>query len=92
MTPDSVRVTVRFITIMQKYSSKGRREVEMELPTLADQAIDLIIERCEIPWRDNLEKQVRIFIEGLAYDAFLATEQSLKDGDTISFIPVSCGG
>jgi molybdopterin converting factor small subunit len=92
MTPDAVRVTVRFITIMQKYSGKGRREVEMELPALPDQAVALIIERFQIPWKSNLERQARIFIEGLTYDAFLASGERLKDGDQISFIPISGGG
>lgn len=90
--PDAVRVTVRFITIMQRYSGEGKREVEMELPTRPDQAVALIVERFEIPWQDNLERQARIFIEGLSYDAFLASEERLKDGDTISFIPISGGG
>ena len=91
-TPDTVQVTVRFITIMQRYSGEGKREVEMELPTRPEQAVALIIERFQIPWQDNLERQVRIFIEGLAYDAFLASEERLKDGDTIFFIPISGGG
>ena len=92
MTPDAVLVTVRFITIMQRYSGKGRREVEMELPPDPDQAVALIIERFQIPWQDNLERQARIFIEGLTYDAFLESGLCLKGGDTIAFIPLSGGG
>jgi molybdopterin converting factor small subunit len=92
MSPDTVQVTVRFITIMQRYSGEGNREVEMELPARPDRAVELIIERYQIPWKDNLERQARIFVEGLSYDAFLASEATLKDGDTISFIPISGGG
>ena len=92
MSPDTVQVTVRFITIMQRYSGEGKRELEMELPARPDLAVDLIIEQFQIPWQDNLERQARIFIEGLSYDAFLASEKYLKDGDTISFIPISGGG
>jgi molybdopterin converting factor small subunit len=92
MTPDEVHVTVRFITIMQKYSGEGQREVEMELPPDPGQAVALIIERFQIPWQDNLEKQARIFIEGLTYDAFLESGLRLKSGDTIAFIPLSGGG
>ena len=92
MTPDAVQVTVRFITVMQKYSGKGKREVEMELPPDPGQAVALIIERFQIPWQDNLEKQARIFIEGSTYDSFLENGQRLKGGDTIAFIPLSGGG
>lgn len=92
MTAEAVRVTVRFITIMQRYSGEGRREVEMEVPPDPDQAVTLIIERFQIPWRDNLEKQARIFIEGLTFGAFLESGLRLKSGDTIAFIPLSGGG
>ncbi len=92
MTSDAVQVTVRFITIMQRYSGKGNREVEMELPPEPSQAVDLIIERFQIPWKDNLEKQVRIFINSVVYDSFLETGERLKEGDTIDFIPISGGG
>lgn len=92
MTSDTVPVTVRFITIMQRYSGKGNREVEMELPPEPGQAIDLILERFQIPWKDNLEKLVRIFINGVIYDSFLESGQRLKGGDIIVFIPLSGGG
>jgi hypothetical protein len=92
MKPDTAQVTVRFITIMQKYSDQGQREMVMELPSEPQQAVALIIERFEIPWVDKLESQVRIFMEGLTYEAFLASGLHLKDGDTIAFIPISGGG
>jgi molybdopterin converting factor small subunit len=92
MTPDTVQVTVRFITIMQKYSDSGKREVEMELPREPDQAVDHIINRFHIPWKDNLEKYTRIFINGVVYDSFVESETHLKAGDTIAFIPMSGGG
>jgi molybdopterin converting factor small subunit len=92
MTSDMVPVTVRFITIMQRYSGKGNREVEMELPVEPSQAVDLIIERFQIPWKDNLEMQIRIFINGVVYDSFLESGERLKGEDIIAFIPISGGG
>jgi molybdopterin converting factor small subunit len=92
MADDTVQVTVRFITIMQRYSGKGNREVQLELPPEPGLAVDSIIERYQIPWMDNLERQVRIFITGLTYDAFIASGEHLKGGDTIAFIPISGGG
>lgn len=92
MTSDAVQVTVRFITIMQRYSGKGNREVEMELPAEPSQAVDLIIERFQIPWKDNLEKQVRIFINDMIYESFLESGERLKGGDIITLIPISGGG
>ena len=92
MTSDTVRITVRFITIMQKYSGSGKREVEMELPREPDQAVDLIIKRFDIPWKDDLEKYTRIFIGRVAYDSFVESGKRLETGDTIAFIPLSGGG
>ena len=92
MTSDAVQVTVRFITIMQRYSGKGNREVEMGLPPDPSQAVDLIIERFQIPWKGNLEKQARIFINGVVYDSFLASVERLKGGDIITLIHISGGG
>jgi molybdopterin converting factor small subunit len=92
MASDTAQITARFITIMQEYSGKGNREVEMQLPTEANQAVAFIIEKFQIPWYGDLEKQARIFIAGLTYDAFLASGEELKDGDTIAFIPISGGG
>ncbi len=92
MTSDTVPVTVRFITIMQRYSGKGNREVEIELPPEPSRAVDLIIERFQIPWKDNLERQVRIFINDMIYESFLESGERLKGGDVIAFIPISGGG
>ncbi len=92
MTSDTVPVTVRFITIMQRYSGKGNREVEIELPPEPSRAIDLILERFQIPWKDNLERQVRIFINDMIYESFLESGERLKGGDVIAFIPISGGG
>ena len=91
MTPDTVQVTVRFITIMKKYSG-SKREVEMELPREPDQAVDHIVNRFHIPWKDNLEKYTRIFINGVVHDSFVESGERLKAGDTIAFIPISGGG
>ena len=88
---DRVSVTVRFVSIMQKYSG-NKREVEMELPTDPAQAIHLIINHFQIPWKDNLEKSTRIFINQTLNDPFVDSGKRLKDKDTIAFIPLSGGG
>lgn len=92
MTSDAIQVTVRFITIMQMYSGQGNREVQMELSPRPDEALAQIIEQFQIPWKDRLEKQVRVFINGIVYDSFLAGDGRLKGGDVIAFIPISGGG
>ena len=89
---DVVQVTVRFITIMQKYSGDGLRDVEMTLPSEPRQAVDLIIERFGIPWKGELEKWVRIFINGVNDQAFFESGEYLKGGDIIAFVPISSGG
>jgi molybdopterin converting factor small subunit len=91
MPEDTVKVKVCFITIMQKYSGR-EREVEMDLSPEPEQAIDLIIQRFHIPWTDHLEKFVRIFINRELSQAFIESGKHLKDGDTITFIPISGGG
>jgi|GEM_PF-777149 len=89
-SPDTLTVTVRFITIMQRYSE--RREVQMDVPSDPCQALALIIEQFRIPWRNKLEKSTRIFINRQFYEKFIANRQKLKAGDIIAFIPMSGGG
>ncbi len=91
MAEDTVHVKVRFITIMQEYSGR-KREVEMDLPSEPEQAIDLIINRFNIPWTDRLEKYTRIFINKELSRVFVEDGNRLKDGDTIMFVPMSSGG
>jgi molybdopterin converting factor small subunit len=85
-----VEVKVRFITRMQRYS--GQREIRMELPSDPNQAINTIIEQFHIPWKDNLEKSTRIFINKKFSDAFIKSGKLLKKDDVIAFIPISGGG
>jgi molybdopterin converting factor small subunit len=85
-----VSVKVRFITRMQRYSDQ--REIRMELPSDPNQAIDTIIEQFHIPWKDNLEKSTRIFINKKFSDAFIKSGEFLKKDDVIAFIPISGGG
>lgn len=92
MAAELVPVTVRFVTIMQNYSGKGRREVEMQLPSEPSRAVDLILERFQIPWQGDMERYVRIFVNGVGFDAYLASGHLLKAGDSIAFIPISGGG
>jgi molybdopterin converting factor small subunit len=85
-----VEVKVRFITRMQKYS--GQREIRVELPSDPSQAIDTIIQKFHIPWKDNLEKSTRIFINKNFSDAFIKSGKTLKKDDVIAIIPISGGG
>ena len=88
---DCVSITVRFVSIMRKYSG-DQREVRVEVPTDSAQAIRFIINRFQIPWKDNLEKSTRIFINQRLNDPFVDGGQPLKDSDIIAFIPISGGG
>jgi molybdopterin converting factor small subunit len=76
---------------MRKYSGE-KREVQVEVPTDPAQAIRFIIDRFQIPWKDDLEKSTRIFINQRLNDPFAGRGQPLKDRDTIAFIPISGGG
>jgi molybdopterin converting factor small subunit len=89
-TSDSVSVTVRFITLMQKYS--GQREFKMDLPSDPSEAIETIITHFDIPWKDNLEKRTRIFINKQFSESFIKSKEQLKPDDLIAFIPISGGG
>ncbi|MGD9344766.1 MAG: hypothetical protein PVH84_02820 [Candidatus Aminicenantes bacterium] len=87
---DCVSVTVRFITLMQKYS--GQRDFKMDLPDDPGKAIETIIERFDIPWKDQLEKRTRIFINKQFAETFIKRGEKLKTDDLIAFIPISGGG
>ena len=88
--PLSVSVNVRFITLMQRYS--GQRDLKMDLPSDPSLAIETIITRFEIPWKDNLEKRTRIFINKQFAESFIKGGEKLKEDDLIAFIPISGGG
>jgi molybdopterin converting factor small subunit len=87
---DSVSVTVRFITLMQRYS--GQREFKMALPNDPSKAIEAIISHFHIPWKDQLEKRTRIFINKQFVESYIKRGEKLKTGDLIAFIPISGGG
>ncbi len=91
MLEERVKVTVRFITIMQKYTGR-RREIEMDLSPEPEQAIEHIIQKFDIPWTEQMQKFIRIFINRELSKVFVENGKQLKDGDTILFVPVSCGG
>jgi len=87
---ETVPVTVRFVTIMQRYA--GQRELQLELPSDPCRAIAVIIEKFHIPWKDKLERSTRIFINKQFSEKFIDNKQTLKSGDVIAFIPMSGGG
>jgi len=75
---------------MQRYS--GQRDIRMQLPTDPNQAIDTIIRKFKIPWKNDLEKSTRIFIDKKFSDAFIKSGEPLKKDSVIAFIPISGGG
>jgi hypothetical protein len=87
---ESVSVKVRFITLMQRYS--GQRDLKMDLPSDPSLAIETIITRFEIPWKDKLEKRTRIFINKQFAETYIKSGEKLKNDDLIAFIPISGGG
>ena len=91
MNGETVKVIVRFLTIMQKYSD-GKRDVEFEVPKEPLQATQHIIEIFQIPWKDNLEKSTRIFINKEYANTFIEKGELLAEGDLIIFTPISGGG
>ena len=88
---EHVTIRVRFVSIMQKYS-RNQREVQVDVPTDPAQAIQLIINRFQIPWEDDLEKSTRIFINKTLNVSFVDSGKRLTHQDTIEFIPISGGG
>ena len=91
MDGETVKVIVRFLTIMQKYSD-GKRDVGFEVPREPLQAMQHIIEIFQIPWKDNLEKSTRIFINKEYANTFIEKGELLTEGDLIIFTPISGGG
>jgi molybdopterin converting factor small subunit len=87
---DSVFVTVRFITLMQRFS--GQRDLKMNLPSDPSLAIEAIIAHFDIPWKDKLEKRTRIFVNKQFAESYIKSGKKLKKGDLIAFIPISGGG
>lgn len=91
MKPDTTRIRVKFVSIMQRHSGQGR-EVVMDLPLDAARAADLIVREFQIPWEGNLERFVRVFVNRELLKDFVQAGKQLEEGDTISFIPMSGGG
>ncbi len=91
MAENTVQVKVCFLSLLQKYTGR-EREIVMDLPTEPQEAIDRIVQKYQIPWEDNFEKFIRIFINRELFQVFIDGGKRLKDGDTIMFIPVSGGG
>jgi len=86
---NTVEVTVKFITIMQKFSHQ--KKIVMSLPPEPEKTLQVIINKFDIPWKGKLEKSVRIFVRGQHWESFVEKKKSLKDGDEIAFIPISGG-
>jgi molybdopterin converting factor small subunit len=87
---ETVSVTIRFITLMQRYS--GQRDLKIALPNDPKLAIETIIAHFDIPWKDKLEKRTRIFINKQFAESYIKSGKKLKKGDLIAFIPISGGG
>ncbi|NOR13091.1 MAG: hypothetical protein GQ545_07540 [Candidatus Aminicenantes bacterium] len=64
----------------------------MDLPSDPSKAIETIISYFDIPWKDNLEKRTRIFINKQFSESFIKKNEKLKTDDLIAFIPISGGG
>jgi molybdopterin converting factor small subunit len=75
---------------MQRYT--GQRAIRMKLPSDPSLAINTIIEHFQIPWKDELEKSTRIFINKKLSASFIKSGELLKGDDVIAFIPISGGG
>lgn len=88
--PGQVEIRLRFVSRMIKYP--GKRDVRMKLPADPEQAVAAVLNTFDIPWKDNLEKSTRIFINKQLSSAFIKSGTPLKDDDIIAFIPISGGG
>ena len=91
MEKKNVRIKVRFLGILQKYSDE-RREVEIDLSSDPETAVEQIKKRFELPWENNLEKITRIFINNQHLSSFIKKGELLNNGDIIAFIQLSGGG
>lgn len=85
-----VQIQAKFITIMQQYS--GKRIVEITVPADPAAAVSFIIDHFNIPWKNQLEKSARIFINRQTAATFIRSGKPLQHGDQIAFIPISGGG
>ena len=64
----------------------------MDLPRDPGKAIETIISHFDIPWKDQLEKRTRIFINKQFAESFIKKGEKLETDDLIAFIPISGGG
>ena len=91
MSPShSIRVKVRFASLLQRYTSV--LNVELEVPQDPEKALARIVESSGLPWKDTLEKTTGVFINRIPASRFIRQKRLLSEGDTISFIPMAGGG
>jgi molybdopterin converting factor small subunit len=87
---ETVRVRVRFITVLQRYS--GAREVELGLPRDPRAAVEAVVAKYGMPWTDNLEKSTRVFINKELAEVVYERGRKLEEDDLVVFVPISGGG
>ena len=88
---ETVDVKVKFLGILPKFSD-NKRVVEITLPANPGAAVEQIIAKFGLPWKDNLEKITRIFVNNQHLATSIKNGVSLKNGDVIAFIQLSGGG
>lgn len=86
----SIRVKVRFASLLQRYT--GALKVEMQVPQEPEKALARITESYGLPWEGTLEKTTGVFINRIPASRFIREKKLLSEGDTISFIPMAGGG
>lgn len=91
MENKQVKIKVRFLGILQKYSD-GKREVDLIVPPDPGSAVDKILDDFNLPWENDLVKITRIFINNQHLSTFIQKGELLKTGDIIAFIQLSGGG
>jgi len=89
--PATVDVKVNFLGILHKFSD-NKKVVEITLPADPGAAVEQIITTFNLPWKDNLEKVTRIFVNNQHLATIIKNGVSLKNGDVIAFIQLSGGG
>ncbi|MBO8170230.1 MAG: MoaD/ThiS family protein [Thermoanaerobacteraceae bacterium] len=86
----TVKVRIKFFA--QLAQSAGCRECYLEVPNNFYEAIKVIEAKFNLSITDKLGSGYSVLVNGKGYSYGLESNNELKDGDTLAFVPFLGGG